>query len=438
MKPRRRHPVRALGAVVLVAAGAFLATRDDLPGFKDTSGPSPGPDAIPAGTAPARPSTLARALVEPVLEPRDDNPGQGNDLAAPNPLAPAVVDALTGLAREPDQAARSAMVGEFVRRLPPAAFPAALAVLADPALAESGRELRVDLLRGWSEQNWMGATHWVRRLSPGVLREESITTLARSAVRQLPPDDTREWVQEWTSPVDRLAALPALVQELAQVDPVAALTWVAESPELAGHDDLIAEVAWQWAASNPAEAFAWAGEVTDPDLQPRLLAGIVVTWADRDPAAAAAAAVHALPPGREQDDAVVSIVQRWTQQDPRSASAWVAAFPEGELRDTAGRELVRLWAEQDAEQAGNWLNAVEPGALRDAGIAAYVEVLLPQAPDAAAAWVGAIEDPVRRMEAQEQTGLLWLELDAAGARAWIDATAFPDAVRRRLLAAGGD
>lgn len=421
-----------------IVAGAILVARDNLLGSKARPGPLLQQDPVANDAAPAHSSAPPRAILKPAADSVEFTRSRESDEAAPNPLEPVIMGVLAGLAREPDEAARAETMANVARHLPIADLPAALAVVAHPDLVLSGGRMRAALLQTWGEQDLPGATRWVRRMSSGALREESIVILARSASRQLPPDQIPGWVRELNRESDRRVALPAVAQELAQVDPVGALALVAESPELVGQDDLIADIARQWAATNPGEALDWAAGVTAPNLQPRLLAGIIVTWADRDPAAAAAAAVQGIPPGRDQDDAVVSIVQRWTQQDPASAAAWVEDFPDGDLRVTAARELARLWAEQNLEQAGNWLNSVQPGALRDAAVAAYGEVLLPLAPDSAAAWVATIGNPVHRAEALEQASLLWLELDTDAARAWIATAALPPTLRHRLLAAGGD
>lgn len=108
-----------------------------------------------------------------------------------------------------------------------------------------------------------------------------------------------------------------------------------------------------------------------------------------------------LPAGRQREYAIENVFYQWAQSDPVSAVAWVGRLPAGGERDTA----------------------------LHAGAGSLVDTF----PDLAAQWAAGIGNELLRNRQTERAARAWLAGDPKSARAWIEHSDLPVALKRQLL-----
>ncbi|MDB6019211.1 MAG: hypothetical protein JWR19_3700 [Pedosphaera sp.] len=235
---------------------------------------------------------------------------------------------------------REKKIQAFVQEMAQADIPAALKFLMNQDATEEVRDLRMLLLRRWTEMDPQSAADFAIGLPTGDDRSEAIDQVS-IAWANLDISQAVRSVEQWPEE-ERQSGLRNIAYEAARTDPIQALTLAVELPASQSRDDLISHSAAQWALTTPETALAWAKQIPDEILRDKVIGVIATVWASLNPMSAAYLAVT-LPPGRTQDDAIISIVERWVQTDPKAAAAWVELFPDGPLRKTAIENMVKLW-----------------------------------------------------------------------------------------------
>ncbi len=399
-------------------------------------------------------SNLTEGKVDPapesLLQQEGTDPARGVVLVStnPSPAKPGLVQVTTPFLRhlvstlesargERDPSLQEKKLEGFAQEVAPADLSAAIGFLFDRSASKLERELGLRLVRRWVESDPKAAAEWVDGGTKGPSRQAAINEVALVwGSRNFP--EAAGWVRQLADPEERQGGLISLAYEAARSQPLEALKLAMEMSANTFRNDLVTHTASQWAASEPRAAAEWANQIADPDLRERVLAGVTTAWGESDPVTAGAWAVKSLGPGKHQDDAVVGVVQRWVQKEPQQAAAWVLEFPEGTLRNSALENLVSLWADQDLDQAGNWLNSLASGAIRDLALSAYVSKVAPLFPEVAVDWASEIgEEAVRNRQIENVAGL-WMDTDAAAARAWVRNAPLPGETKARLLALKGE
>jgi len=96
-----------------------------------------------------------------------------------------------------------------------------------------------------------------------------------------------------------------------------------------------------------------------------------------------------------------------------------------------------FWGNQDPVGAADWLHGLAAGTGRDLAVASFVGAVAHTDPPAAATWAESIGDPKQRAFEMEFVARAWLDEDQAAASAWVQNSALPMAVKKRLLGSGG-
>jgi hypothetical protein len=239
---------------------------------------------------------------------------------------------------------RMRQLQDFVESLDAASVPAAVKELQELQAqnpTETGRDLRLRLLRKWGNSDIRSAADWAIQMPAGSDREEAITTMAGEWSGQN-FSDAAAWAGSLSDPAEKQGALASVADAAVYTDPKAALTLASTLDASSARDDVIMRAAGIWASTAPNDAVAWAKQIPDENLRQQAIASIAINWGNTDPVAAGTLAVESLEPGPVQNMAVIAVVQRWRQTDVAGVTDWVNQFPEGNLRQTATAMLDSL------------------------------------------------------------------------------------------------
>ncbi|MBE2213483.1 MAG: hypothetical protein IAE82_06395 [Opitutaceae bacterium] len=267
------------------------------------------------------------------------------------------------------------------------------AVLQTMSLAELQTEFGRRLFDRWVAVDPRAATLWAWKWSDRTIREE----LLRLAVARWAEDDlaaAAAWAESLAPELEsREAALAIVGWSAHEARPQDALRLAMhlgdENPTLVA---LASAAAASWANVDPLAASTWVHGLPANEFRDRLADAVARSWALSDAQAALRFLFESLPIGDTQVQAAIEIVQR----AGASASGLVAAIPENALRHEDLRFVVSLWSASDPTGAGDWLNSLELGPIRDEGVAAHARVLAGRGDPTARAWVESVGNPTLR------------------------------------------
>jgi len=141
------------------------------------------------------------------------------------------------------------------------------------------------------------------------------------------------WAQQLTDATERTNVFGQVCIEIAKKDPVQAL-------DLAGSHRALQEQLLQILATRDAgAAIRWAEKLTDSHSRQSAFARIALGHAETSPQEAAHLVAEHLATGPLQDETALAVLHKWILRDPAGARAWVGIFPEGPLLEIAESEL---------------------------------------------------------------------------------------------------
>ena len=217
---------------------------------------------------------------------------------------------------------------------------------------------------------------------------------------------------------------------------------LAKQPADASRQNVLHEIASQWAEQDPKAAMAKLQETKDPWLKlglinalsnrarlandPQLAGEIAKAFpessyqgkqivseiysnlAKRDPVRAQAMLDSDLDVGGKTSIASALVTQQATY-DPAGAVGWAAQQPDEKIRLAATSAALSSWAGSDAYAASEWLATQPAGPLREAAVQGLVQSLSQNSPDDALQWAGTLTDPQQRESRQMSIvqNLLW-------------------------------
>jgi hypothetical protein len=181
-------------------------------------------------------------------------------------------------------------------------------------------------------------TDWSMRLS------ELKTLAARDANRALSALATFSDTHELK------AAAVAVLPTIARSEPAKALkaAWklgVGRFADHPGEQELLDQLAREWARLDLAEGLAWAESLPGDEESRRdyIVKGFTAELAKHSPALSMRLIDSRIGSGTTAHmDAAVETVRQWASQDYSAAIAWVAVLPVGALRDRAIEELSKI------------------------------------------------------------------------------------------------
>ncbi len=211
-------------------------------------------------------------------------------------------------------------------------------------------------------------------------------------------------------------------------NPAQAFDELSKQPGDASRQNVLHEIASQWAEQDPKAAMAKLHETTDPWLKlslidaltnlarqsndpllagetakaytdsyrgQRIVTEIYASLAKRDPARAQAMMNSDMDTGVKTSVASALVTQQATY-DPAGAVAWATQQTDEKVQAGAMTAALNSWAGADAYSASEWLANQPAGPVREAAVRGLVQSLREYYPDDALQWAGTLTDPQLR------------------------------------------
>ena len=276
--------------------------------------------------------------------------------------------------------------------------PAGAADLIVSMTSESAQaDLLAQLIPHWGEKDRRGALQWVQEMTAGALQNTALTHLSYDWVRNA-PEEAAQYAR----------TLPT------------------------GTDQFLITVMSQWGRQEPEAAIRWVQQLQDGPIMGSVLASLLAGWAQESPEAAANFLKN-LAPGAGHESAAISVVTAWAAKDPAAAAEWATSFPAGPQREYAIENVFYQWALVDSVAAVSRLGRLPSSGERDSALYASAGSLVDTFPDLAAQWAAGIGNEMLRNRQTERAARAWLAVDPNAARAWIEHSDLPVALKRQLL-----
>lgn len=147
------------------------------------------------------------------------------------------------------------------------------------------------------------------------------------------------WVEALPEDDTKHQALADLGYEVARIDPVDALQIATQLPASDNANGMLLHALAQYASADPGQSQQLALALPPGPFRELALSTVATVQARQDGAGAALFAVENIPPGPGLDRAIIGVVQLWGQSSTADASAWVQSFPISPIRDQALQSL---------------------------------------------------------------------------------------------------
>lgn len=191
----------------------------------------------------------------------------------------------------------------------------------------------------------------MRQLLPDLMSKD-ITSVARMAANLKPwawreevlfqvaqewaqqdPAAASAWARQLGDATESTNAFNHVCIEIAKKDPILALD-LAEK-----HRPLQEQILQILAARDSDAAIRWAKRLTDSNTRQTAFAKIAIGHAETSPQEAAHLVAEHLTSSPLQDETALAVLHKWILRDPAGAQAWVEIFPDGPLLEIAESEL---------------------------------------------------------------------------------------------------
>lgn len=210
-----------------------------------------------------------------------------------------------------------------------------------------------------------------------------------------------EAAAHWVSKQDSVHAetLNYIAQRWAEQDAEAAGRYVENLPKSA-RPQWISSVASGYAQRDPAAAINWLQQYEAQQGYSSALDNVLSQWSYNDPLAALAYIE------REQNvekfpNATVNAISRLAEQDTAGTLARVEAMQGGALQQAAVWALMDTWANRDMQGLDNWTKSRDAGPVRDRAVEALV-TRLGDKPERAIALINSVQSEELRMRSGMQ------------------------------------
>lgn len=282
-------------------------------------------------------------------------------------------------------------------------------------------------------------------LVPALLRatrEAPPTDLFRSPLQAWVEADARAataWLDGLDDPALRTTLLLRASGSYTVGRPWESLGLALLLPASAQRDEILVSRVTEWVDLDPDAALAWLKEHDEPAAATAVQAKLIGRLATTDRPAALARLAQ-LPPGREKRTATRAIAAAWARSSPPEAAAWLASATSSASEVYNHQDwgvVIGPWFKQDPATVRDWINTRQDAALREeAGTAWMIGVLnSPFSHAERAELVLGVADEADRHQAMLNVAAHWFKTDAAGARAWIEASPLPQAIKDSVIQA---
>lgn len=147
------------------------------------------------------------------------------------------------------------------------------------------------------------------------------------------PKAASAWAEQLPDATERANVFNHVCIAISKNDPMQAL-------DLAKSDRPLQEQILQiLAARDSRAAIHWAETITDSETRQNAFARIALGHAETSPQEAARLVAEHLTSSPLQDETALAVLHKWILRDPGGAQAWVEIFPDGPLLEIAESEL---------------------------------------------------------------------------------------------------
>jgi hypothetical protein len=305
------------------------------------------------------------------------------------------------------------------------------------SLPESAqKELYGPFFRQWALNNPQEAAATLRQLANPLPGHQGADPVWNDLLSQVAAQwaqsnlgDALAWVKAQPEGACKSRALISISQRWAVVHPEDAAAYAVQQNNSA----LLRIVASEWAATNPQAAADWAAHLPGGTGREAAIGSLATVWAEQDPKAAVSFVLN-LPSGTSQIQAAKSAVASWAETAPQQAAQWAGQLPEGSLREQTLSALLGSWATTNASEASQWMQTLPSSPSRDAAITAYAQAVYASAPNRAFAWSSRISDEDLRTQQEIAVARFWLKQNPTEAETQINLSNLPQALKTDLLA----
>ena len=252
-----------------------------------------------------------------------------------------------------------------------------------------------------------------------------------------------EWARQdptaamaWASTLsgnEKGSAMSSVIGEIASTDPKKAAGMVA-GMDAASQGGAYDDIARKWGSQNFTTAEAWVR--TLPADQQNAAMASAIAGLSKDNPQLAAEKITALPAGDERNSAVGTLAQNWSRQDPQAAAAWLIKQNDPAAASSAMREVMPNWVSQDPAAALTFVNGQQPGEVRDSAASAYIMSNSKSAPADLVTLATTITDEGSRTRSVGVATMRWLQEDPAAAKTYVQSSDAFSADQKERVAAG--
>lgn len=240
--------------------------------------------------------------------------------------------------------------------------------LADHPEALDHERMLMAAVKPWVKNDLAGAQDMLR-VSPDSPASRELASEISRQLLEIDPDTLLSFAKEIAEPSVATHLYDAYDIHQAKANPVTFLKEAAQQASLP-KDQAVHAALENLAQVDLDAAVTWAREQADR-LPQEAMERLARAAARTDLAAARtiADAVVNDPKLRNQGrSVVVTLTNAWTDEDPVAASTWALAMPPSELRNAAVENVANHWSRRDWPAARRWIESLPPGALRDTAI----------------------------------------------------------------------
>ena len=206
-----------------------------------------------------------------------------------------------------------------------------------------------DVLSIWARDDALGAAAWID--ASGLSSGAAVAAVAQHYAA-LDPQEALDWVLSQPLRIQR-QAIWSVVHPWARDVPqsaVRAVERIRDADVRAGGQTAIASA---WAEADPDRALRWAASLTDPDTRTRLSTQVLQRWVRFD-AKGATAHVRTIRNAEERDAMTFTLVTGLMHEDPDLSEELYAKLTGTEIRQTAAVALYWFWRDRDPERANRY------------------------------------------------------------------------------------
>jgi hypothetical protein len=174
-----------------------------------------------------------------------------------------------------------------------------------------------------------------------------------------------------------------IAERFGQSDPIRAASYTARIPD-AARPAWIQGVASGYARQDPRAALTWIEQFRGEPAFDVGVSAVVQGLAQADPVGAAELLASVPKAVNDDGRATYAVAAAWAQKDPPAAAEWALDLAAGPIRDAALRQVTDFWANQDLQAARGWALRLPTGGARDAALGQILAATgAYEAPDAA-------------------------------------------------------